>query len=275
MAMTITPNGLGGFRLSQSLVRPVVYLDHWAIRLFSQDMALQNRFITALHRSGGTWLFSTANLMEFTAMSDLEQAARAEALLLRAIPHLHVADTTIDKGYHQQEGAENNADAPEEHWVLRDLGERARITGGRWNTHRFLQDAIEHRGELEPLFADLKKVVSDAVMAIVQDPQLHDAAKKFTPRPGMTLRHALNSELLREPNINPEYVFDDNDTMDYIHASPGAIIGDFILLDASWCHKVEQAKRRLRRGGVTGRLAATFSSRTVKDFLAALESWQD
>jgi hypothetical protein len=99
MAMTITPNGLGGFRLSQSLVRPVVYLDHWAIRLFSQDMALQNRFITALHRSGGTWLFSTANLMEFTAMSDLEQAARGEALLLRVIPHLHVADTTIDKGY--------------------------------------------------------------------------------------------------------------------------------------------------------------------------------
>ena len=206
-------------------------------------------------------------------MTDLTQAARGEALLFRSIPHVHVADTTIDKGYFLEEGAATHADAPEENWILRDLGERARIANGHWNTHRFLQDAINHRAELEPLFTDMKKGISDSVMALVQDPLIHEAAKKFKPRSGMTLRQAFNGELLRDPHINPDYVFDGNDTLDYIHASPGAIVGDFILLDARWSHKVEQAKRRLRRGGITGRLAASFSRRTVTDFLTALESW--
>lgn len=272
--MTLTSNGVGGYTLTQLLVRPVVYLDHWAARLFSDDMPLQNRFISALRGSGGTWLFSTANLMEFTAMTDLSQAVRGEALLLRAIPHIHVADTTLDRGYYLEEGAVPHTDAPEKEWILRDLEGRAKTSGGNWNTHGFLQDAIHHKAELEPLFADMKRGISDAVMSLVKDNQRHETARKFTPSPGMTLRHAFYGELLRDPHINPEYVFNINDAVDYIHASAGAIVGDFILIDAGWSHKVEQAKRRIRKGGVRGHIAASFSKRTILDFLTALESWQ-
>ena len=274
MTVKLIANENGGYTITQVLVHPVVYLDHWAVRLFSDEMPLQNRFVTALHRSRGTWVFSTANLMEFTAMTDLAQAAKGEALLLRAIPYINFADTTLDRGYYFEEGAEPHPDAPEQDWMLRDLEGRAKIIGGKWNTHRFLQDAIHHKSELKPLFADMKQSVSDAVMALTKDNQRHEAAKKFTPTPGMTLRHAFNGELLREPHINPEYVFNINDAVDYIHASSGGIIGDLILLDAGWSHKVEQAKRRLRKGGVKGHLAVSFSKRTVTDFLTALESWQ-
>ena len=272
--MNLIPNENGDYTITQVLVRPLVYLDHWAVRLFSDEIPLQNRFVTALHRSGGTWLFSTANLMEFTAMTDLAQAAKGEALLLRSIPHILFADTTLDRGYYLEEGAAPHPEAPEQDWMLRDLEGRAKIIGGNWNTHRFLQDAIHNKSELEPLFADMKQSVSDAVMALTKDNQRHQTAKRFTPTPGMTLRQAFNGELLREPHINPEYVFNINDAVDYIHASAGAIIGDFILLDAGWSHKVQQAKRRLRKGGVNGHLAMSFSKRTVTDFLSALESWQ-
>lgn len=274
MAMTLTPNETGGYTLRQILVRPVVYLDHWAVRLFSDEMPLQNRFVTALCRSGGTWLFSTANIIEFTAMTDLSQAARGEALLFRTFPHIHFADTTMDKGYYLKDGAAYHPNAPEKDWILRDLEERVKINGGKWNTHRFLQDAIHNKAELEPLFADMKQGISNAVMALVRDDPRHAAAMKFKPTHEMTLRDAMNGELLRDPHINPEYVFNNNDAVDYIHASASSIVGDLILLDAGWSHKVERAKRRLRKGGVKGRLAKSFTKRTVTDFLSALESWR-
>ena len=82
-------------------------------------------------------------------MTDLAQAAKGEALLLRAIPHINFADTTLDRDYYFEEGAEPHPDAPEQDWMLRDLEERAKIIGGKWNTHRFLQDAIHHKSELK------------------------------------------------------------------------------------------------------------------------------
>lgn len=269
--MTIQSNDLGGYWIAQRLLRPVVYLDHWAVRLFSEHVALQDRFVEGLHDSGGTWLFSAVNLCEFTTMTDVTQAEAAERLLLRTMPALHVADTAADKGYLFAAGAPPHQDAPDQHWLLRDLAERARIAGGRWNTHRFIQDAIIHASELAPLFESMKKEISDAVMALTQNAEKNVNAKKFAPAAGMSLRDALFQELVREPHVNPAYSFEKNDAVDLIHAIPAAVVCDLVLLDARWCHKVESAAKRLRKGGVTGRIARCFSSKTVPNFLSALE----
>ncbi|MES2686254.1 MAG: hypothetical protein V4706_05485 [Pseudomonadota bacterium] len=269
--MTLTASADGGYRLTQTLVRPVVYLDHWAIRLFSDDAPLRDRFLDALHRSGGTWLFSTANLMEFIAMTDLQQAARGEQLLQCAMPSLYVADTTLDKGFLLSEGAPEHPDAPDKHWLLTDLANRAALAGGAWNMHRFLQDAINHQNLLLPLFNELKSDVSYAVMSLTQDEKRHAYALKFKPTRGMTLRDALQRELIRDAHVDENFVFDDHDAMDLIHAVPAAVVCDLILLDAGWCHKVERATKRLERGGVTGKLAACYSRKSVSNFLTALE----
>lgn len=140
------------------------------------------------------------------------------------------------------------------------------------NAHRFIQDAITHRDQLAPTFEALNRKIATAVMALTQDKLRHANAKNFVPRVGMTLRDALSQELIREPHLNAEYRFDENDAMDFVHAVPSAIVCDLILLDAGWCHKVESAAKRIRRGGVTGKIARCFSRRTVPDFLVALES---
>lgn len=272
MVISIKPNGSGAYQIRQQLTEPVVYLDHWAVRLFSEDEPLQDRFIRALHRSGGTWLFATANLFEFTAMTDLAQAKATERLLSRALPDLHFADTTLDRGYLLVEGAPAHPDAPEDHWLLKDLGERAKIAGGILNTHRFIQDAITHRDQLSPLFENLKEEVSNSVMALTKDKERHSNAKKFAPRAGMTLRDALYQELLREPHVNEAYVFDENDAMDLIHAVPAAVVCDLILLDARWSHKVNSAAKRMKKGGITGKIAQCYSRATISGFLLALES---
>lgn len=270
----IASNGQGGFRLTQTLVRPVVYLDHWAIRLFSDDLPMQGRFINALQRSGGTWLFSTANLMEFTAMTDLVQAERGEQLLLRAMPALYVADTTLDKGFLLEEGAPDHSDAPDPHWLLSDLGARASIVGGAWSTHRFLQDAINFKDLLRPLFDSLKAEIAKAVMSLTQDEKRHAYAVSFKPTPGMTLRDALNAELIRDPHIDSGYIFNEHDAMDLIHALPAAVVGDLIMLDAGWCHKIARARMRLRKGGVTGKLVDCYSMKSAVKFFVALETWK-
>jgi hypothetical protein len=45
-------------RVWQSFISPTVYLDHWAIRLFSDNLALQDRLVNALRSKGGTLLLS-------------------------------------------------------------------------------------------------------------------------------------------------------------------------------------------------------------------------
>ena len=273
MAMTLQALGDGNFRVTQELLHPVVYLDHWAVRLFSHDLPLQDRFVSALHRSGGTWLFSTANLFEFVAMTDLNQAAAAEKLLLRAMPFLYVADSTLDKGFLIPEGAApHHPDAPKEGWMLEELADRARIAGGNWSLHRFVQDAIKHRDELLPIFDDMKASVSKVVMSLTKDKEKTANAKKFVPKAGMTLRDALNQELLREPHVNPQYTFDEHDAVDLIHAAPSAVVCDLVLLDSRWCHKLESASRRINKAGIKGRVARSFSPKTVASFLSALEA---
>jgi hypothetical protein len=272
MVMTLHPNGHGGLLVVQKLRKPVVYLDHWAIRLFCENRPLQDRFIAALHQSGGTWLFSQINLFEFVAMTDTEQARRAEALLLRAMPNLHVADLTMDKGYVFPDGAPQHPDAPQQHWILQDIGERAYIAGGHWNMHNFVADCINHSGELLPLFEEMKATMKTAIKELSQQAHLQANAKRFVPTKGMTLRDALARELLREAYVNPAYEFDEHDAVDFIHAFGPATVCDFILLDIRWCHRFEHAARRLHKGGVKGKLPKPYSRRTVAAFLADLEA---
>lgn len=272
MVMTIESTGLGGLRVRQRLLRPVVYLDHWAVRLFSETVPLQDRFIEALHSSGGTWLFSVANLSEFSEMTDMEQAQAAERLLMRALPAIHVADTTLDPGYLLEKGAPPHPEAPEQHWLLKDLADRAMIAGGVLNTHRFIQDAITHRGQLRPLFAEMKESIAAAVMSLRDDPDRRAEAKKFVPTSRMTLRDALGHELIRDHFLDLNQAFDEHDAMDFIHALPPAVVCDYILLDQGWCHKLNGATKRLRKGGVTGGIAKCFSKQMLPEFLSALES---
>lgn len=220
MAISIANNGTGGFHITQELVKPVVYLDHWAIRLFSQDLGLQDRFISALRSSKGTWLFSTGNLMEFTAMTDLSQAAAAEQLLERANPFVHFADLSLDQGYFLEMGAPSHPDAPAKDWLLHDLADRAKNKNGLFNTHHFIQESISNRDLLLPLFTDLKETIANAVMALTLDAKKNEFSKNFFPNSAVPLRTTIISELLREPHLDPKYVFGDHDAMDFSYTLP-------------------------------------------------------
>lgn len=269
----ITIQALEGdrYRLRQTLERPAIYLDHWAVRRFSVDAALQDRFVSALHRAEGTWLFSSVNLMEFIAMNDIHSAEAVEAMMIRVLPRLYVADFASDAGFLLEHGAQHDSRGAAQHWMLRDLGERARIAGGSLNVHRFVQDAIRCRELLLPEFEDMRRAVTAGLREEVRQQRRRDQAKRFRPGPGMTLRYALSSELVRSSFLDLLREFDENDTMDLMHAAPSIASCDFVLLDGQWCHRANQAIRRLRDGGITGRMATCFSPGQLSHFLQSLE----
>lgn len=269
--ITIQPLDGDKYRLRQTLERPAIYLDHWAVRKFSVDAALQDRLVSALHRVEGTWLFSSINLMEFIAMNDINSAEAVEAMMIRVLPRLYVADFASDAGFLLEHGAQHDPRGAAQHWMLSDLGERARIAGGSLNVHRFVQDSIRCRELLLPEFEDMRKTVTAGLREEAQQQSRREQARRFRPGPGMTLRYALSSELVRSSFLDLRREFDENDTMDLMHAAPSIASCDFVLLDGQWCHRANQAIRRLRDGGVTGRTASCFSPNQLPQFLQSLE----
>jgi hypothetical protein len=86
LEVTIAENG--DVEVVQRHAEPMVYFDHWALRLFSDDADLARRFAAALNRRGGTLAISWINLSEFIPMSDLASVRRVEVFLDRLLPRL-------------------------------------------------------------------------------------------------------------------------------------------------------------------------------------------
>lgn len=270
--MTIQPNGVGGVSIRQNFSSPLVYLDHWAVRRFSDDEALADRFIAALHAAQGTWLFSHINLSEFTAMRDVPTARRVEALIQRAFPYFYVLDTVRDTPYFHVDQAQPPPDAPNKHWMLRDLGDRAVIAGGTFNAHRFISDGIDHADGLLPIFEQMKREIADHITAIRQSIFANQDRRNLVPSRHMLLIDIFKEELLVEPASQANQRFRDNDAVDFVHALPACQLCDMVLLDTAWCHKVALATRRIREAGIEGKIAACYSPNDLDDFLAALEA---
>lgn len=274
MPMTIHPNGVGGVSIRQTFSSPLIYLDHWAVRRFSDDEALADRFIAALHAAQGTWLFSHMNLSEFVAMRDTPTARRVEALIQRAFPYFYVLDTVADTPYFREEqaGRPRPPEAPDKHWMLKDLGDRAVISGGAFNAHRFISDAIDHADELMPIFEHMKGDIANHIVAIRQAVFANQDRQALVPSRYMRLIDIFKEELLVEPAGQVNQGFRGNDAVDFIHALPACQLCDMVLLDTAWCHKVALATQRIRGVGITGKIAACYSPNGVDDFLVALEA---
>ena len=54
MPMKIEKRDQGHLALTMTFGPPTVYFDNWAIRAFSDDRALQDRFVELLHRKAAT-----------------------------------------------------------------------------------------------------------------------------------------------------------------------------------------------------------------------------
>src|SRR5881628_314481 len=98
-----------GLRVRQSFESPTVYLDHWALRLFSDELALQDRFVRALRAKSGTLLLSNLNFAEFARATDRRHCVDAEAFVERLVPNIYLTDFALDKLLEREQEEPDNA----------------------------------------------------------------------------------------------------------------------------------------------------------------------
>lgn len=136
----------------------------------------------------------------------------------------------------------------------------------------FVSDAIDHRDMLLPVFEQMKRDIVTAVTTIRGKTLGFNERRKLLPKPGMRPIEIFKEELLIKPFADPNQAFDSNDATDFVHAFPACQLCDLVLLDSAWCNRVQIATPRIRKAGIKGRHALTYSPRTLPDFFTALES---
>jgi hypothetical protein len=74
---------------------PMVNLDHWAFRLFSENQEMRQVLTGALKERNGTLAIGRLNLLEFTRVTDVAQLRGAEEFIQSLLPHVFFLDVQV------------------------------------------------------------------------------------------------------------------------------------------------------------------------------------
>ncbi|MES2102834.1 MAG: hypothetical protein V4634_02360 [Pseudomonadota bacterium] len=270
-----TPSGT---RVRQSFDSPTVYLDHWAIRLFSDDKALQDRLVTALLGKGGTLLLSMISLGEFAGPSDPQHVDDAEAFIERLLPNIYLTDFAFDKVLEREHLEPDNstrfwpsADLPQ----LKLLSERPQNPPLGVTMQGFIRMSYENREAIVQIMKGLVQQIAGGIKDARADPSYISKAKMVKPDDTRPRTLVIIGELMREYYLNPGLPIKENDIVDMLHAAMPINCCDYVLLDGAWEERVAKMKKRVERNGSHMPLAKCFSRRDdgVRSFLSDLEAF--
>ncbi len=264
--------------LRQTFDAPTVYLDHWAIRLFSDDISLQDRFVNALHNAKGTLLLSHQNLAEFTGPDDMSHAVQAELFLNRILPNVFFAlsaFTTLER--EALKINDRNLRPPDDCEFLKCFAMNRPEGVNPLSFNGILTAISDSRDRLGERFRESNKSIADIVNKQRQDPNYRRRATSSKALRDMSRMQVIMDELLRNIVIDQQAPFTDHDTVDYQHAILSTSYCDFALLDRRWHDMVERMERRLAKLDFEVKHAHCFSRRNngLEAFLLALEMFSE
>lgn len=268
----------GRTRVRQSFVSPSVYLDHWALRLFSDDAQLQDRFVTTLLNQRGTLLLSNFSFAEFARDDDRRHALAAEEFIERLLPNIYLTDFAFDKLNEQEQQEPNNA---RRFWPPADLPqlklfvERAQDAPIGFTMRGFITMARDNYAPFEAVTKETLQLIRSALEAQRTDPEYVRVARNVRPTSKRTRTYVIMAELMREFILDPSLHISDNDIMDMFHATIPVNCCDFVLLDGAWADRVSKMIQRIERTGSVMPVAKCYSRRDngVVRFLDALNSY--
>jgi hypothetical protein len=267
-----------GVHVRQSFDSPTVYLDHWAIRMFSDNLEIQDRFVTALMSKGGTLLLSNFSFDEFGRATDPRHCRDAEAFLERLLPNIFLTDFALDKVLAQELIEPNNqkrfwpsADLPQ----LKLFAERAQSAPLDFTMHGFITLAYFNRVELSKLSDGLIQMSLDALESARSDPSYVVKARNTLPSDARPRTLVILGELMRGFNLDRNAPMSKNDAIDLMHAAMPVNCCDYVLLDGPWAERVEKMRQRIVKAAMHMPIAKCFSKRGngVAAFLADLEAF--
>ncbi|MBI1754171.1 MAG: hypothetical protein HY014_10835 [Acidobacteria bacterium] len=268
-----------GVHVRQSFDSPTVYLDHSAIRSFSDDLCLQNRFVNALLSKRGTLLLSNISLGEFAKAEDPRHCMDAEHFIERLLPNLFLTDFALDK-VHEQELAEQNnlkrfwpsADLPQ----LKLFAERAQDTPHGFSMKGFISMAHSNRTGFSQIINETVQSIIDGHDSIRKAPDYIRKAKSVMPSDYRTRTFVIFGELLRGFTLDSSASISENDVIDFLHAVMPINCCDYVLLDGPWVERVNKMIHRIQKTGMIMPIAKCSSKRDngIDSFLTDLEAFQ-
>jgi hypothetical protein len=271
----------GAPQIRQRRVEPCVYLDHWAFAKFSRDQRLGRELTAAIHDRKGTLAFGILNLVEFSGVTDANQARAAEQLVERLLPRIYFMRFDFQEVFAREialwtrkstQGPSGDEDLLQKFCLP--------VVTGRSHLHArgLFAAVVAQHAEVQAMrdrvaSALLKDLIEFRARATDADFRVLVRAgfKEGAQRPRATL--ALARALVLEIKADRNAPLTDHDAIDLLHAVVPVAWCEFVLLDGRWCDLVERARRRLLDAGAF-RLAQVFSDRDdgVARFLSALRA---
>jgi hypothetical protein len=260
--------------IRQVFEAPSVYLDHWAIRHFSDTRDDADRFVKALQSANGTLLVSVFNLIEFAPPSSEENARAAEKFLDTVLPNVFVSDLNIDRAveFEAAHGLSMTPPADPDFMTLIGENPRAGLTDfsfGGWI--RFIAESTE----IEQSFTQYKNRLADTMNSRRMNPKPNDGAQAFVAKPTTPKTHIYFLELMRLFILDWKLTFKPNDSTDLSHAVVPTAYCTLVLLDGKWVARVGEMRMRLEQAKFPHLPAQVFSGKddALQRFRSVFEAW--
>lgn len=268
----------GETRVRQSFDAPTVYFDHWAIRDFSDDAMLQDRFVKAMLKKHGTFVLSHTNLAEFTGPIDPRNSEAAERFLERLMPNVYLTDFDLEKA----KAFENQAKyAGERMWPSADLPmlkfvtERSITAGTGLTLMGVIILSYLYRERISAAFAKANQNILAKLNTQRADPAFVEKARRSVPDTSRPKTKMVMGELMRDWMLDSTATITANDIIDWQHSILPVSCCDYVLLDGKWEQRVQEMKRRTVRQGLNFKFAKCYSKRNdgLNRFLNDIESY--
>jgi hypothetical protein len=263
--------------VEQTFQSPTVYLDHWAIRKFTDDFELQNRLVNAMMGKAGTLLLSTITFAEFASASDSRPCSEAEDFLDRLLPNIFFTNFDIGALLKREQREPNNR---QRFWPPADLSQLTALAkhGSQGPPYKLTMRGVispvhEHRAMMLEALQDLAWSLREAFVGVRGDSAYVQKARTVPPSDRRLRTMVIFGELMRGFNLDPNSPIEDNDVIDLLHAAIPINCCDFVLLDGPWAERVQKMNQRLKKSSMNMPVAICFSPRSadIARFLSELE----
>ncbi len=274
---TINQNGILG--VIQRDVSPTVYLDHWALRRFSEDSTLATRFTTTLKSRNGTLALSWLNLVEFTKVKIGEQARKAEDLVEANLPQVFFLEVEPFAVIRREDELLEGGPLAPPHADLEFLDAFTYLKPTSLNpfTARDLFSVVQSSG-LAGKFDHLADTFIGRIEALRDklgiDPEFQSAVRRLPSGPQIQrgTRFILR-ELVRTLLVDKGTKLTRNQAIDLFHAVVPVAYCDLVLLDKHWETQVDRVRSRFDAPGMVIPIGRVFSGKAngIERFLCELE----
>jgi hypothetical protein len=274
----------GPSRIEQWGAHPLVCLDHWAWRMFSESPTLASRLSGALKSQGGTLALSWLNMVEFAGMSGeiaVSQARKAEDLLDAIIPNIFFIEPDFFKVIGQEDKILGGGPSTAPHADIGLLDCWAKLSLHSTASLKTLTVANVYRlAQASGITANYGSFTTNSINSIEGLRRDYESNAEFRSRvnripSGPQVQRGtryLRNELVRHFLTIKHLKLTPNHVVDLSHAIVGAAYCDYLLLDNHWRTQLEAAQKRVRKGGLTFPIAKCFSVNGIEAFLQELES---